>query len=121
MGGKAEWKDDPFDELEELKEEMEKAEGQKVGVHFSTEKQNTKALVHEFGSPQQGIPSRPFIRRSVYFDNYTDTLGDQLKESDIRFDEIGEQMVDDIRQGIRDQGLIDTGKMLASVDYSIED
>lgn len=102
------------------------------------------AAIHEFGSPERNIPPRPYFRNMVIknksgwgpkvAESYQSN-GHDLKKS---YQDLGETMRDQLKQSIIatnspplsprtirakgfDKPLIDTGLMIDSVEWEIED
>lgn len=102
------------------------------------------AAIQEFGAPSKGIPPRPFFRRMVAEKgkSWPAAIALNYKATDFDIDKtldrMGQGIKGQLQQSIRDftdpplaastvakkgfaKALIDTGHMLNSVDYEVED
>jgi hypothetical protein len=101
------------------------------------------AAIQDFGAPAAGIPPRPFMRNAIaeHKAEWPKALGDLLKDNDYQtkpaLEKFGQGVAGQIRQSIIDTNqpplkpatirrkgfekpLVDTGQLLASIDYEVK-
>jgi len=124
-----------FDEdlSDEVKKELTKLHNKavKVGVPGDANRQViVRAGVHEYGSDSINIPETGYLRRA--FDNNKREIFNMFKEgldqilsrdktAEEVMEEIGEFLKNEIQDNISKAGLVDTGQMRDSIDYSVVD
>lgn len=84
------------------------------------------ATVHEYGIPEKNVPETAWFRTAVA--KYQNTWAKLMQElaanainamQPINWHPLGEQMVKDMRQGLLDAGLHDTGRLSESIRYEV--
>lgn len=135
--------------LDEIARRLRRASYVKVGfLEKATYSDGTPvamiAAIQDFGAPSRGIPPRPFFRNMIrekqrdWPGQIAGLLRGHNYDAERVLSMMGEVIAGDLRQSIRDTNdpplaastiarkgfdkpLVDTGHLLASVDYEIED